>query len=101
MKHPYQDLTPDVVLDALSALGLPVDGRMSALSSYENRVYQVMLDDAEPVVAAPGSLAVIRMLPRLTCATRCRVCASVCPQALMSRSLPRWRPMRFPSFGCP
>lgn len=50
MKHPYQDLTPDVVLDALSALGLPVDGRMSALSSYENRVYQVMLDDAEPVV---------------------------------------------------
>jgi len=50
VKHPYQDLTPDVVLDALSALGLPVDGRMSALSSYENRVYQVMLDDAEPVV---------------------------------------------------
>lgn len=50
MKHPYQDLTPDVVLDALSALGLPVDGRISALSSYENRVYQVMLDDADPVV---------------------------------------------------
>jgi len=50
VKHPYQDLTPDVVLDALSALGLPVDGRMSALSSYENRVYQVMLDDADPVV---------------------------------------------------
>jgi Ser/Thr protein kinase RdoA (MazF antagonist) len=40
-----------VVLDALSALGLPVDGRMSALSSYENRVYQVHLDDDSTVVA--------------------------------------------------
>jgi Ser/Thr protein kinase RdoA (MazF antagonist) len=50
VKHPYQALTPDVVLDALSVLGLPVDGRMSVLSSYENRVYQVMLDDAAPVV---------------------------------------------------
>ena len=50
MIHPYQALTPDVVLDALSDLGLSVDGRMSALSSYENRVYQVMLDDTPPVV---------------------------------------------------
>jgi Ser/Thr protein kinase RdoA (MazF antagonist) len=49
--HPYQALTPSVVLDALSALGLPVDGRLSALSSYENRVYQVHLDDDSTVVA--------------------------------------------------
>ena len=40
-----------MVLDALSALGLPVDGRLSALSSYENRVYQVHLDDDSTVVA--------------------------------------------------
>ena len=51
MTHPYQALTPSVVLDALSALGLPVDGRLSALSSYENRVYQVHLDDDSTVVA--------------------------------------------------
>jgi Ser/Thr protein kinase RdoA (MazF antagonist) len=51
LSHPYQALTPSVVLDALSALGLPVDGRMSALSSYENRVYQVHLDDDSTVVA--------------------------------------------------
>jgi len=51
VSHPYQALTPSVVLDALSALGLPVDGRMSALSSYENRVYQVHLDDDSTVVA--------------------------------------------------
>ena len=49
--HAYDALTPDVVLDALSDLGLAVDGRLTALSSYENRVYQVMLDDNSSVVA--------------------------------------------------
>ena len=48
--HVYEDLTPDVVLDALSDLGLAVDGRLTALSSYENRVYQVMLDDNTSLV---------------------------------------------------
>ena len=46
--HPYESLTPDVVLDALSALGLHGDGRLTALNSYENRVYQVFLEDAHP-----------------------------------------------------
>ena len=49
--HPYAALTPEVVLDALAALGLRPDGRLLALSSYENRVYQVWLDDQPPVVA--------------------------------------------------
>ena len=49
--HAFETLTPDVVLDALSDLGLAVDGRLTALSSYENRVYQVMLDDNTSVVA--------------------------------------------------
>jgi Ser/Thr protein kinase RdoA (MazF antagonist) len=49
--HAYEALTPDVVLDALSDLGLPVDGRLMALSSYENRVYQVMLADGQALVA--------------------------------------------------
>ena len=48
--HAYDTLTPDVVLDALSDLGLAVDGRLTALSSYENRVYQVMLEDDSAVV---------------------------------------------------
>ncbi len=43
--HPYDTLTPDAVLDALAAVGLYGDGRLMALSSYENRVYQVHLDD--------------------------------------------------------
>jgi len=50
-EHPYQHLTPDVVLDALASVGLPGDGRLMALSSYENRVYQVHLDDGRIVVA--------------------------------------------------
>ena len=46
-QHPYTALTPDKVMDALSGLGLWPDGRLMALSSYENRVYRVHLD--EPV----------------------------------------------------
>ena len=46
-QHPYADLTPDKVMDALSGLGLWPDGRLMALSSYENRVYRVHLDEPE------------------------------------------------------
>ena len=49
--HPFATLTPDVVLDALASVGLYGDGRLMALSSYENRVYQVTLEDGERVVA--------------------------------------------------
>jgi Ser/Thr protein kinase RdoA (MazF antagonist) len=48
--HPYESLTPDVVLDALATLGLHGDGRLTALNSYENRVYQVYLEDRGAVV---------------------------------------------------
>ncbi|MBI3560867.1 MAG: serine/threonine protein kinase [Gammaproteobacteria bacterium] len=43
---PYAGLTPDVILDALSAMGLQPTGRFIALNSYENRVYQVELEAA-------------------------------------------------------
>lgn len=49
--HPFATLTPDVVLDALASVGLYGDGRLMALSSYENRVYQVTLENGERVVA--------------------------------------------------
>ncbi len=48
--HPYENLTPDVVLDALATLGLYGDGRLTGLNSYENRVYQVYLEDRSAVV---------------------------------------------------
>lgn len=51
MSHPFSALTPDLVLDALEHAGLRCDGRMLALNSYENRVYQIGLEDSAPVIA--------------------------------------------------
>jgi Ser/Thr protein kinase RdoA (MazF antagonist) len=48
---PYAGLTPDAVLDALDSVGLYGDGRQLALNSYENRVYQIWLEDGGAVVA--------------------------------------------------
>ena len=45
MTHPYAALTPEVVLDACEAAGLRPDGRLLPLNSYENRVYQVWLEE--------------------------------------------------------
>ena len=41
----YSDLDPQHVLDALDAVGLRGDGRLLQLNSYENRVFQVFLED--------------------------------------------------------
>jgi Ser/Thr protein kinase RdoA (MazF antagonist) len=49
---PYAGLTPDTVLDALASAGFAGDGRLLALNSYENRVYQVWLEDAGNAPAA-------------------------------------------------
>jgi Ser/Thr protein kinase RdoA (MazF antagonist) len=49
--HPFSLLEPGVILDALESAGWRGDGRMLALNSYENRVYQVWLEDGPPVVA--------------------------------------------------
>ena len=49
--HAFEALTPDVVLDALASIGLMGDGRLMALSSYENRVYQIHLETGDVVVA--------------------------------------------------
>ena len=50
MTHPYERLTPDCVVDCVEAIGLRSDLRLLALNSYENRVYQVGLEDADPVI---------------------------------------------------
>ncbi len=49
--HPYSTLTPDCVLDAIDSTGLRADGRLLTLNSFENRVYQVGLEDASYIVA--------------------------------------------------
>ncbi len=50
-KAPYYELGPDAVIDAVESLGLVCDGRLLALNSYENRVYQVGLEEGAPLVA--------------------------------------------------
>ena len=47
----YSGLTPDTLLDAVEDCGYRTDGRFLALNSYENRVYQVGLEDEAPVIA--------------------------------------------------
>jgi Ser/Thr protein kinase RdoA (MazF antagonist) len=49
--HSYAGLTPDCVLNALESLGFRCDGRLLALNSYENRVYQVGMEESAPLVA--------------------------------------------------
>ena len=51
MPHPFEQLSPDFILDAIESLGFMSDGRLLALNSYENRVYQIGIEEAEPVVA--------------------------------------------------
>src|ERR1700722_12453106 len=52
---PFADLTPERVLDALDSVLMPVgertDGGMLALNSYENRVYQLGMEEGPPLIA--------------------------------------------------
>lgn len=48
---PYAKLTPDCILDAIDSAGFRCDGRMQALNSYENRVYQAWLEDGASLIA--------------------------------------------------
>jgi len=57
--HPYSRLTPDVVLNSLDALGLRCDGRLLALNSYENRVYQVGVETDAGTDMQPGAGMVV------------------------------------------
>ena len=49
--HPFEALTPSFVLNAVDHYGYVSDGRILALNSYENRVYQVGIEDDEPIIA--------------------------------------------------
>ena len=50
-QQPYDNLTPDLILDAMESIGLHVTGSLFALNSYENRVYQVGLDDGSDIIS--------------------------------------------------
>ena len=55
---PYASLTPDIVLNAVESAGYRCDGRMLGLNSYENRVYQVGIENGAH--AAGGSFLVAK-----------------------------------------
>lgn len=50
LTHPYARLTPDQVIAAVESTGRLSDARILALNSYENRVYQVGIEDEDPVI---------------------------------------------------
>ncbi|MEM8659698.1 MAG: serine/threonine protein kinase [Pseudomonadota bacterium] len=50
-EHSYARLDPDVVIAAVESVGYRSDARLLALNSYENRVYQVGIEDTEPLIA--------------------------------------------------
>jgi Ser/Thr protein kinase RdoA (MazF antagonist) len=49
--HPYDRLSPDLVIAAVESAGYLSDARLLALNSYENRVYQVGIEDSTPLIA--------------------------------------------------
>ena len=48
--HPFDQLTPDFIMDAVESLGYHCDCRILTLNSYENRVYQVGIEDQQPLI---------------------------------------------------
>jgi Ser/Thr protein kinase RdoA (MazF antagonist) len=50
---PFSGLTPDLILNAIDSIGLETSGQLLALNSYENRVFQVGLEDERDSRTAP------------------------------------------------
>ena len=48
---PYAGLHPNIILDAIESTGFLCTGSLLALNSYENRVYQIGIEDAAPIIA--------------------------------------------------
>lgn len=49
--HPFDQLNPDFIIDAVESTGYRSDARILELNSYENRVYQIGIEDGEPLIA--------------------------------------------------
>jgi Ser/Thr protein kinase RdoA (MazF antagonist) len=63
-EHPYDRLSPELIMDAVESQGYLSDARLLALNSYENRVYQVGIEDAKPLIAKfyrPGRWSVAQI----------------------------------------
>ncbi len=100
--QPFNGLTPEVVLDAATAVGLDIDGTLFALNSYENRVYQLH-GPGGPLVLKfyrPGrwSDAQIAEEHEFTAELAAAELPVAAPLALGGATLVRYREFRFACF---
>jgi Ser/Thr protein kinase RdoA (MazF antagonist) len=100
---PYYRLDPDTVLQAVESIGLPGDGRLLPLNSYENRVYQVGIEAADPVVVKfyrPGRWTDEQILEEHEFALELAAAEIplVAPQTYQGQTLHRYRNFRFAVF---
>jgi len=82
--HPFDSLGPDLLIDSVESLGFVSDGRFLALNSYENRVYQIGIEDKTPMIAKfyrPGRWTREQILKSMSFAMSCRRrnCRWLCP----------------------
>jgi Ser/Thr protein kinase RdoA (MazF antagonist) len=101
----YAELQPDHILEALDALGFRCDGRFLALNSYENRVYQVGIEDDRPVVAKfyrPGRWSDEQIIEEhaFTDELATAEIPVVAPLSIGGRTLHRSGPFRLAVFPC-
>jgi Ser/Thr protein kinase RdoA (MazF antagonist) len=102
-KAPYAGLTPDVVLDALESLDLHADGRLLALNSFENRVYQLGMEEGPPLIAKfyrPERWSDAQILEEHEFARELveREIPVIAPNAIAGRTLHAFKDFRFAVF---
>jgi len=105
LPHLFARLEPTVVLDALESLGLYSDGRLLALNSYENRVYQVGMEQGAPMVVKfyrPNrwSNAAILEEHAFVSELAAHEVPAVAPLEIEGRTLHEFQDFRFTVFPC-
>ncbi|MBW4050543.1 MAG: serine/threonine protein kinase [Proteobacteria bacterium] len=99
---PFSGLSPERVLDAASSAGLEPDGRLFALNSYENRVYQ--LGDAQGMLVLkfyrPGRWSDAQILEehRFAAELAAAELQVAAPVTIGGQTLLRHREFRFAAF---
>src|ERR1700726_431974 len=100
--QPFSGLTPEVVLDAAAAFGLAPDGRLFALNSYENRVYQLGAGETQLVLKfyrpQRWSDAQIAEEHQFTAELAAAELAVATPLVIGGETLFRYREFRFAAF---
>jgi len=101
-RQPFTGLTPAVVLDAAATVGLEPDGRLFALNSYENRVYQLGSGAQQRVLKfyRPGRWSDVQIAEEheFTAELAAAELPVAAPLVLEGETLFRYREFRFAAF---